>query len=41
MYAPNVFTLDVAGMMSGATDLSKYFIIKTCDQEEKESHIKR
>lgn len=23
MYAPNVFTLDVAGMMSGATDLSK------------------
>lgn len=24
MYAPNVYTLDVAGMMSGATDLSKY-----------------
>lgn len=24
MYAPNVFTLDVAGMMSGATDLSKF-----------------
>lgn len=28
MYAPNVFTLDVAGMMSGATDLSKCFLIE-------------
>jgi hypothetical protein len=26
MYAPNVFTLDVAGMMSGATDLSRCLI---------------
>lgn len=26
MYAPNVFTLDVAGMMSGATDLGKVSI---------------
>lgn len=24
MYSPNVFTVDVAGMMSGAADLSKF-----------------